>query len=124
MILNEILLGNNCAEGSETKNVWFQAIWTCLCGRVVSIIHLPTLILTCLWTSAHQSPVRPFYGTADTLFGNSGDVSSGFQSQNGQNYLRSVETYMLHVSILVHIIIIAFFLKMKKCITILTNSTE
>ena len=76
------------------------------------------------WTSANESPVRPFYGTADTLFCNSSDVSSGFQSQNGQNYLRSIETYMLHVSILVHIIIIAFFLKMKKCITILTNSTE
>ena len=30
---------------------WFLGIWTCLCGRVVSIIHLSTLILTCLWTS-------------------------------------------------------------------------
>ena len=26
-------------------------IVTCLCGRVVSKIHLSTLILTCLWTS-------------------------------------------------------------------------
>ena len=41
------------------KKFWFQAIWTCLCGRVVSIIHLPTLILTCLWTSANESPGSP-----------------------------------------------------------------
>ena len=30
---------------------WSSGIWTCLCGWVISIIHLPTLILTCLWTS-------------------------------------------------------------------------
>ena len=39
-------------------------IWTCLCGRVVSRIHLPTFILTCLWMSANESPVthkREFY---------------------------------------------------------------
>ena len=34
----------------------FQNFWTCLCGRVVSKSHLPTVILTCLWTSANKSP--------------------------------------------------------------------
>ena len=33
----------------------------------------------------------------------------GFQSQNGQNYLHSVETYMLHVSIFIQIIMVPFF---------------
>ena len=31
-------------------NILFQKL-TCFCGRVVSKIHLSTLILTCLWTS-------------------------------------------------------------------------
>ena len=43
-------------RGVRQKKIWFQAIWTCLCGQVVSIIDLPTLILTCLWTSANESP--------------------------------------------------------------------
>ena len=32
-------------------------ISTSLYGRVVFKIHLPTLILICLWTSANESPV-------------------------------------------------------------------
>ena len=31
-------------------------MWTCLRGRVVSTISLPTFILTCTWTSANESP--------------------------------------------------------------------
>ena len=30
---------------------YFPKFLTCLCGRVVSKSHLPTLILTCLWMS-------------------------------------------------------------------------
>ena len=48
-------------------------------------------------------------GSLIPLFWTSGDVSSGFQSRSGQPYLHSVETYMLHVSILVQIIIVPFF---------------
>ena len=38
----------------------FPKFLTCLCGRVVSKGHLPTLILTCLWTSANKSPEYAF----------------------------------------------------------------
>ena len=38
------------------RKEYFPKFLTCLCGRVVSKSHLPTLILTCLWTSANESP--------------------------------------------------------------------
>ena len=33
------------------KKIWSSRIWACLCGRVVSKVYSPTLILTCLWAS-------------------------------------------------------------------------
>ena len=44
------------ASKVRPKKIWSSGILTCLCGRLVSVIHLPTLVLTCLWTSANESP--------------------------------------------------------------------
>ena len=33
---------------------WPSGIWTCLCGHVNFKIHLPILILTCLWMSGNE----------------------------------------------------------------------
>ena len=39
-----------------------------------------------------------FYGTTDTLFWTSGDISSAFfQSQSGQPYSHQAEVYALYV---------------------------
>ena len=41
--------------------------------------------------------ISPFVGPLILLFWTSGDISSGFQSQNGQSYLHLVEVHMIYV---------------------------
>ena len=44
-------IGPKCHWFHHLSSQYFPKFLTCLCGRVVSKSHLPTLILTCLWTS-------------------------------------------------------------------------
>ena len=46
------------ASKVRPKKIWSSGIWTCLFGRVVSVFRNPLAHthLTCLWTSANESP--------------------------------------------------------------------
>ena len=59
-------MAEKLVEMCEKEGI-FSKFLTCLCGRVVSKSHLPTLILTCLWMSANESPGTEFYKSYTAL---------------------------------------------------------
>ena len=88
------------ARRVRPKKIWSSGIWTLLCGRVVSKSHVPTPILTCLWTSANESPVnkwfvKPFIIKA--LFSSVYFISP-FKSNTQNTIHNSFQHYTLHLN--------------------------
>ena len=56
MISNEILLGNNCAEGSEAKKFGSEYMFVWMSGFHYPLVHTNFNMFVDEWTSANESP--------------------------------------------------------------------